>query len=392
MTGGSAMPGGAAAPGRPPHRVLWLTEHYPPSRGGMAHSCDRIVRGLRTAGAQIDVAHLTRRARPWSVGREHGGRLITAPLGDDPEHALRRLWTTVTAENLTGYTHVAAFGGTYAMLAAPVLSALLGAPLVTLLRGNDIDVGAFSMRRRGVLTDALRASSRVCVVARSHAPLVAALAPGAAVVHVANGVDTAQWRILPSERERARAWRERNVEPGRRVVGLIGQLKVKKGVRFFLDALAASGHADAFHLLLVGEVEESVTERLAEGGVPHSSLPFLDRYDLPAVYASCDLVALPSFYDGMPNVALEAAALGVPLIASDAGGLADVADDEIGFTFPAGDAHACREAIDRAARAGDAELAKLGAAGAERIRRDFTPAAETAGYLAVLDAVLGSGS
>ncbi|MEU5987804.1 glycosyltransferase family 4 protein [Spirillospora sp. NPDC047418] len=367
-------------------RILWLTEHYPPSQGGMAQSCDRIVRGLRGAGVEVDVVHLTRRARPWGVRREHGGRLVTAPLGDDAEHALRRLWTTITAEDLTGYGHVVAFGGVYAMLAAPVLSSLLDAPLVTLLRGNDIDAGVFSIRRRGVLADALRASSRVCVVARSHAPLVAALAPDAPVTFVANSVDTAQWRILPSERAGGGAWREENVEPGRRTIGLIGQLKVKKGVGFLLDALAASGHAGAFHLLLVGEVEESVREWLAGHDVPHSFLPFMERYDLPAVYAGCDLVALPSFYDGMPNVALEAAALGVPLIASDGGGLADLVDDEIGFTFPAGDAHACRAALDRAARAGAAELAKLGAAGAERIRRDFTPAAETAGYLAVLDA------
>lgn len=369
-------------------RVLWITEHYPPSQGGMAQSCDRIVRGLRRAGAEVDVAHLTRRARPWDVAREHGGRLLTAPLGDDTEHALRRLWTTLTAENLTAgtYTHVVAFGGTYSMLAAPVLAGLLRAPLVTLLRGNDIDVGVFSLRRRGVLADALRASARVCVVARSHAPLVSALAPDAAVTFVANSVDTGQWRILPSERERGEAWRAANVGPGRRTMGVIGQLKSKKGVGFLLDALVASGHAEAFHLLLVGEVEETVTAWLAErdGTVSHSLLPFLERYDLPAVYASCDLVALPSFYDGMPNVALEAAALGVPLLASDAGGLADVADDEIGFVFPAGDAHACRAAVDRAARASAEELAKLGAAGAERIRRDFTPTAETAGYLAVL--------
>ncbi|TDD95452.1 glycosyltransferase family 4 protein [Actinomadura rubrisoli] len=372
-------------------RVLWITEHYPPSQGGMSQSCDRIVRGLRAAGAEVDVAHLTRRDRPWSVAREHGGRLLTAPLGGDAEHALRRLWTTLTSEDLTAgtYSHVAGFGGTYAMLAAPVLARLLQAPLITLLRGNDIDVGVFSLRRRGVLADALNASARVCVVARSHAPLVSALAPDAAVTFVANSVDTSQWRILPSERERGLAWRAGNVEPGRRTVGLIGRLKTKKGVGFLLDALAASGHAEAFHLLLVGEVEEGVTQRLAgqADGVAHSFLPFLERYDLPGVYASCDLVALPSFYDGMPNVALEAAALGVPLLASDAGGLADVADDEIGFTFPAGDADACRAAIDRAARAADKELAELGAAGAERIVRDFTPAAETAGYLAVLDEV-----
>ncbi|MCP2337042.1 glycosyltransferase family 4 protein [Actinomadura rupiterrae] len=376
----SQPPTAQPPPVQPPgHRVLWLTEHYPPSKGGMSESCDRIVRGLRAAGAEIDLVHLSRRDLPWDLRREVGGRRVTAPLGADPEHALRRLWTQLTAARMTDYTHVAAFGGVFATLAAPVLSALLDAPLITLLRGNDIDVGVFSMRRRGTLTDALRASARVCVVARSHIPLVHALAPGADVAFVANSVDTSSWELLPSERRRADQWRAANVADGLRTLGVVGQLKAKKGVDFLLDALPP----DAFHLVLAGEVDEAVTARL--GRFAHSVLPFQERYDLPSVYAACDLVALPSFYDGMPNVALEAAALGVPLLCSDAGGLADVADDAIGFTFAAGDAGGCRDAVRRAVAASGAELAKLGAAGAERIRRDFTPAAETAGYLRVLD-------
>lgn len=359
-------------------RVLWITEHYPPSKGGMSESCDRIVRGLRAAGVEIDLVHLTRRDVPWGVLREVGGRRLAAPLGADSEHALRRLWTQLTAARMTDYTHVVAFGGVLAPLAAPVLASLLDARLVTLLRGNDIDVGVFSMRRRGVLADALRASARVCVVARSHIPLVKALAPDADVTFVANSVDTSSWELLPSERRRADAWRAENVADGLRTLGVVGQLKAKKGVDLLLDALPP----DAFHLVLAGEVDEAVTARL--GRFAHSVLPFQERYDLPSVYASCDLVALPSFYDGMPNVALEAAALGVPLLCSDAGGLADVADDEIGFTFAAGDADGCRDAVRRAVSAPAAELAKLGAAGAERIRRDFTPAAETSGYLRVL--------
>jgi glycosyltransferase involved in cell wall biosynthesis len=358
-------------------RVLWLTEHYPPSRGGMAESCDRIVRGLRAADATVDVAHLTRRDRPWRTEREYGGRLLTAPLGDNSEHALRRLWTGLAGE---AYTHVVAFGGTYALLGAPVLAAWLGAPLVTCLRGNDFDTGVFSLRRREALLAALRASARVCVVARSHGPLVSALVPEAEVRWVTNSIDVTNWEILPSERASAEEWRTSAVEPGRRVLGLVGQLKNKKGVGFLLDGLAASGRQDAFHLLLVGELEEGVPL----DGVACSRMPFLERYDLPGIYAACDLVALPSFYDGLPNVALEAAALGVPLLASDAGGLADLVDDEIGFTFRAGDPHGCRAAVERAARATGEQLAKLGAAAGERVRRDFTPAAETAGYLAVL--------
>ena len=42
------------------HRLLWLTENYPPDRGGMSVSCDRIVRGLRRAGVHVDVVHLDR--------------------------------------------------------------------------------------------------------------------------------------------------------------------------------------------------------------------------------------------------------------------------------------------------------------------------------------------
>jgi glycosyltransferase involved in cell wall biosynthesis len=366
-------------------RVLLVTENYPPSAGGMAQSCDRIVRGLRAAGVTVDVAHLTRRVRPWAVTREVGGDLLTCPLADDPEHALRRLWTVVDGRQ---YHRVIVFGGTYSMLAGPVLSAWLAAPLVTLLRGNDFDTGVFSLRRQGPLLSALRASRTVCTVAHSHVRLVGALAPDVDVRWVANGIDTTSWEVLPSERAKAAALRA--AAGGRRVLGLIGQLKSKKGVGFLLDAVVASGHAERLHLLLVGEVEDEVTERLAaHAELACTLLPFTDRYQLPALYAACDLVALPSFYDGLPNVALEAAALGVPLLASDAGGLADLADDEIGFTFPAGDQHGCRAAVDRAVRASEDELAKLGVAAAERVRRDFTIEAETRGYLDVLREIPG---
>jgi glycosyltransferase involved in cell wall biosynthesis len=366
-------------------RVLWVTENYPPSRGGMAVSCDRIVRGLRGAGVEVDVAHLSRRDQPAAVRRQAGGRLLTVPLGDDPEHALRLLWTRLSA---VGYSHVVAFGGAYPMLAAPVYAAWAGAPLVTLVRGNDFDTGMFSLRRQSAVRAALRASARVCVVARSTVPLVSALAPDTEVAWVANSIELADWEILPSERQKAAAWRAEHVAPGRRTIGLIGQLKQKKGVRFLLDALIAAGQAGRFHAVLAGDVDDAVAAWLAErqDTVAHTLLPFLDRYDLPAVYAACDVVALPSFYDGLPNVALEAAALGRPLLASDAGGLADLVDDTIGYRFAAGDPHDCRAAVHRAAVATDDDLAALGAAAADRVRRDFSPAAETDGYLRVLAA------
>jgi glycosyltransferase involved in cell wall biosynthesis len=367
-------------------RLLWLTETYPPRRGGMAQSCDRIVRGLTGAGVEVDVVQFTRHEVAgrvaWRFRRQVGGRMLTAPLGEEPEHALRHLATLVDGEP---YTHVVAFGGTWPVAAAPVLAGWVGAPLLTLLRGNDLDTAVFSPRRRLALAEALRASAAVCVVASSHRRLVRLLAPDAEVVWVANSVDTTDWTVLPSERGAAARWRAARVTPGRRVLGAIGQLKAKKGLDLLLDALAGPGRADRVHLAAVGELDDAVTSRLTAEGIEHSVRAFADRSALPAVYAACDVVALPSLYDGMPNVALEAAALGVPLLASDAGGLADLVDDGIGFTFRAGDPVGCGAAVDRFLDAGDDALAKLGAAAAERVARDFTPAAETAGYLGVLE-------
>ena len=42
-------------------RLLLITENYPPDRGGMAESCDRIVRGLTREGVAMDLVHFDRR-------------------------------------------------------------------------------------------------------------------------------------------------------------------------------------------------------------------------------------------------------------------------------------------------------------------------------------------
>ena len=50
-----------------------LTENYPPDRGGMARSCDRIVHGLARLGAVVDVVHL---------GMGDDGHTASWPPGD----------------------------------------------------------------------------------------------------------------------------------------------------------------------------------------------------------------------------------------------------------------------------------------------------------------------
>jgi glycosyltransferase involved in cell wall biosynthesis len=348
----------AAASGTPDH-VLWLTETYPPSRGGMAQSCDRIVRGLRRRGVTVDVLHFTPRAhgRPWVIERQAGGRYLACPVEDDPAHALNRAWATLQAQPAP-ITHVVAFGGSRPLLAAPIFAAWLRRPLITLFRGNDFDAAIFSIRRRPTLDDALTRSALVCSNARDKLEKISALHPGVPVRWIPNGIDRRDWSFAPSDLEQARAWRPAD----RRVVGLFGQLKAKKGGVLLLDALLRSGAQDKLHLVLAGWMEPDMEAWLAAHDVACTVLPFLDRFELLPWYAACDWIAIPSFYDGMPNVLVEALALGIPIVAARAGGMADVLSDRTALLFDPGDEARCALALHRAANMDEAQRARMGAA------------------------------
>lgn len=367
-------------------RLLFITENYPPDRGGMGESCDRIVRGLGSAGVAIDVIHFDRKCAVASYHQTSNGSLTRVPSEADAAHAINLLWNRVQRTiDLRAVTHVVAFGGTLPLLAAPVFAAWIERPLVTMIRGNELDAGLFDPRRRPILDDALRRSAAICTVTRSQAEKIAALHPETEPHVVANGIDFDLWQATDADRARGASWRARNVEPSRRVLGFFGHLKNKKGVPFFVQSLLRSGLADRFHLLLVGEVEEGMQAMLSE--VSHSLVTSVDRFDLLPYYMAADWIVLPSHYDGFPNVLIEAASLGRPLLASAVGGMLDaLTDGENAFLFPPADEHACREAIARAAAVDDVELQRMGTAAATLARERFDARDETRCYLEVFDA------
>jgi glycosyltransferase involved in cell wall biosynthesis len=373
-------------------RLLWLTETYFPSRGGTAQSCDRIVHALRRAGVTVDVVHCSPRYQHLTVTTKQHGRHLACPTGTDTAHSLNCLWNVLAADpHRPAWTHVVAFGGTLPLLAAPIYAAWLDLPLVTLLRGNDFDTAVFTPRRGDVLRDALERAARVCVVTQEHAWKITALYPAVRPVWIPNGIDLTEWAVLPSHRQRAAAWRRQHVEPGRRLLGMIGQIKQKKGGLFFLEALLASGCAARFHLLLVGDIGDEMVEWLQahEAAVAYTRYPFVDRADLLAYYPVCDLVAIPSFYDGLPNVLLEAAGLGVPLLASSAGGMADLlVDGQHGFVFYPGDARDCQRAIRQAAAASGEELHRLGEACRSMVTTRLSAEREAEAYLTMFTDLL----
>ncbi|MEC5386187.1 glycosyltransferase family 4 protein [Uliginosibacterium sp. H3] len=370
-----------------PH-LVWLTENYPPANGGMAVSCDRIVRGLRAAGVVVDVLHFTRQSsgKP-RLEIQRNGRHLAFPVGDDVSHSLNLLFEHLRIDpQREAFTHVVAFGGHLPLLAAPSFAAWLGLPLITLFRGNDFDAAIFSPQRRDIVREAIERAARVGVVSHDKAQRIRALHPAAEITWTPNSIDLADWSPLPSDRAQAARWRDTHVAGTRRVLGLFGQIKSKKGGLQLVDALLASGTHAHLHLLLVGDLEDDIHARLADEASPiaHTALPFSDRYSLLPHYCACDAIAIPSFYDGMPNVLLEAMGLGVPLLASTAGGMGDIlVDGEHGFLFHPGDQHGCRHALARLAQASSADLRRMGEACLETARL-FHPARETNAYLDVL--------
>jgi glycogen synthase len=374
----------------PPHapHLVWLTENYPPASGGMAVSCDRIVRGLRDAGVVVDVIHFTRQA--ISTARfetQRSGRYLAFPVGDDASHALNVLFERLSIDpQRRAFTHVVAFGGHLPLLAAPSFAAWLGLPLITLFRGNDFDAAIFSPQRRSIVREAIERAARIGVVSRDKLQRIHALNPSAEVRWTPNSINLEDWSPLPSDRTQAEQWRSRHVAGERRVLGLFGQIKSKKGGLQLIESLATSGSAERFHLLLVGDLEEEIHARLGDEAAPiaHTALPFADRYSLLPHYCACDAVAIPSFYDGMPNVLLETMGLGIPILASTAGGMGDIlVDGEHGFLFHPGDPHGRRHALARLAEASTADLQRMGEA-CLRTARLFHPARETDSYLSLL--------
>lgn len=363
--------------------ALLIAENFPPDRGGMAQSADRIVRGLRARGVPVDVAHFNRRPGELAIRVQVGGRLISCPVDEDHEHAINRMWLALRGES---YAAVLAFGGLLPLLAAPVYAAWWKRPLVTLLRGNDFDTGIVSLRRGWLLREALARSAHVVAVSRDQQRKVEALFPGTPVRFIANGIDASGWHLDPLDRRQAAAWRAANVAGDRRVIGVFGHIKRKKGGDLLVDALSDPVLARRVHLLVVGEIEDVLGEALA--ALPELAVtrqPFVDRLELLPWYAACDLIAVPSLYDGMPNVVLEAGALGVPVLASDAGGLADLlVDDHTALVFAAGDRHGCHRALERATTRPLAELQRLGAALADTVRSGHRAEREAAEYEALL--------
>lgn len=164
---------------------------------------------------------------------------------------------------------------------------------------------------------------------------------------------------------------------GAPLVGMVANVRQSKGYEFYIRA--ARQVADAVpeaRFLAIGdlhpELSRPLVELVRELGL-EDRFHFLGfREDVPALLGELDVFVLASTSEGFPLVTLEAMAAGKPMVVTRCGGPPEAVEDaRTGFLVPPGDADALAEKIT-AVLADPARAAAMGAAGRERVQREFT--------------------
>jgi glycosyltransferase involved in cell wall biosynthesis len=205
--------------------------------------------------------------------------------------------------------------------------------------------------------------------------LAAGLLDAARIVTLAGGADAEAYHPRPADPAVRLAL---GAEDGRPLVGVVAGLRVMKGHRVVIDAvarLAREGVRPRVVFVGRGAMEPSLREAVSRAGLDGQVMIAGFAADLPAVMAALDVgLYVPLESDGMSRVVFEYLAAGRPLIAARVGVVPEVlVDGEHAALVPAGDAGALAAAL-RALLEDPARQARLGEAGRRLLVERFSGA------------------
>lgn len=185
---------------------------------------------------------------------------------------------------------------------------------------------------------------------------------------VLNGIDTARYD-RPERRAAARA--ELGVPADAPLVGTVGRLSEVKRQDLLLRA---ARQLPGVHVVLVGDgpERENLVRLAGELGLAGRAHFAGYRADPELVLPAFDVFALTSRLEGLPLSLLEAWAAGLPVVSTAVGGVPKVVRDGAnGLLVASGDGAALAAALARLL-ADPAAAARLGAAGRDAVRADYS--------------------
>ena len=196
--------------------------------------------------------------------------------------------------------------------------------------------------------------------------------------------------VSPDARTSVRA--SLGIDDSCHLIGAVGDVIPRKGLIYLVGAMPKILAAvPQCRLLVVGNGDSQYADRARSSaeqlGVASAIIWADHRDDVHEVLASLEICVLPSLDEGLPLSILEAMAAGLPVVATTAGGIPEcVGHGVTGLLVPPADSDALAEAIIGLLR--DPTLRrKMGEAGRERVRQQFSPESQAPRIEGVLEHV-----
>jgi glycosyltransferase involved in cell wall biosynthesis len=172
------------------------------------------------------------------------------------------------------------------------------------------------------------------------------------------------------------------------IVGLVGRLSLEKGVDIFLDAAArVIAHCPDTKFVVAGDGPDGAElDTLIDKLGICDHVRMLGRCDdMPALYASLDIMVSASRQEGLPIAILEGMASRLPLVATAVGEVPTVIQDgRTGVLVRAEDPESLAAAIIELLQE-PAKREQLGSAARQLVEDEFSAERMTADYLRVYD-------
>ena len=210
--------------------------------------------------------------------------------------------------------------------AAVLIGRMIGLPVVIKVHGSDVESHDVKGQTRRMSLWGLKGASKVISVSSYlKEKLIEHGVERDKVAVVYNGVDSK----LFCRQDRASLRVELGMEPDRKTILFVGNLKEDKGLFDLLDALTyETCRRLNLKLIIIGDGPlRHRLQQLIKARALGDIVQMLGRkvpIEIAKWMNAVDCLCLPSHHEGVPNVILEALSCGVPVLATQVGGIPEV--------------------------------------------------------------------